>query len=110
MVTPEIVAQMGFVPRGLYEKKLTVGQQRRPKAKKHAQRGGTGSINSWNENYTLIAVRLQQSQITAVNDFDRLIRSGRITNTDGPVVTAKGAKRKINFTEVEPQPESASDS
>ena len=86
MVTPEIVAQMGFVPRGLYERKLTVGQQRRPRAKKPTQRGGTGSINSWNENYTLlglqkyakhhgidssgtkgeIAVRLQQSQFYQV--------------------------------------------
>ena len=47
MVTPEIVAQMGFVPRGLYEKKLTVGQQRRPKAKKHAQHGGRGGKGQW---------------------------------------------------------------
>ena len=99
MVTPEIVAQLGFVPRGLYEKKLTVGQQRRPRAQKPTQRGGTGSISSWNENYTLlglkkyadhhgidnsgtkgeIAVRLQQSQITALNDLERLIRNGRIS-------------------------------
>ena len=47
MVTPEIVAQLGFVPRGLYEKKLTVGQQRRPKAKKHAQHGGRGGKGQW---------------------------------------------------------------
>ena len=47
LVTPEIVAQLGFVPRGLYEKKLTVGQQRRPKAKKHAQHGGRGGKGQW---------------------------------------------------------------
>ena len=57
MVTPEIVAQMGFVPRGLYERKLTVGQQRRPRAKKPAQRGGAGSLNSWNDNYTLLGLQ-----------------------------------------------------
>jgi hypothetical protein len=131
MVTPEIVAQMGFVPRGLYERKLTVGQQRRPRAKKPAQRGGAGSLNSWNDNYTLlglqkyarhhniddsgtktdIAARLNMSSKATLGDFDRLIQNGRISKKDGAVVTTKGAKRTLKFPsiEVEPQPETASD-
>jgi len=78
LVTPEIVAQLGFVPRGLYEKKLTVGQQR-CKASKPTQRGGTGSINSWNDNYTLLGLKKyadhhgidNSGAITTITDYCR---------------------------------------